>query len=308
MKKIKIDLKKQNEKMKDIEYVKKLYKRSQRELLAVFLLFAAVFYFNYNYIAFKIKLASEFLYTQSLDELAQEHLKKDFSWRDMDALTIAVYGEKLKEDDKYFQLFGRGEFKGELKEMEKLGSDTKVEKTADGKAVIDFTLFTPRAFKNVKKDIDTLETCDTVMIDLRGNTGGMVSTAEKFASLFLNKGDIIYSCEEKNRKKTVRNKKQPQLTPTKIIILQDEWTASASELFIMALKENLDNVTVVGTKSYGKGVGQNEYFLADGYGFKFTAMRILTPSGGSINGKGITPDIEYSGEDMLAFAEKLKTE
>ena len=304
MKKIKEFLEKQDEKMQDTEYVKKLYKRSQRELLAVFLLFAAVFYFNYNYIAFKIKLASEFIYTRSLDKLAQEHLDKDFSWRDMDALTIAVYGEKLKEDDKYFQLFKRGEFKGELEEMENLGGGTKVEKTADGKGVINFTLFTPRAFKNLKNDMDTLKTCDTIIIDLRGNTGGLVSTAEKFASLFLDKGDIIYSCEEKNKTKTVKNKKEPLLAPSKIIILQDEWTASASEIFIMALKENLDNVTVIGTKSYGKGVGQNEYFLADGYAFKFTAMRLLTPSGGSINGKGIVPDIEYDGEDILSFAKE----
>ena len=304
MKKLKEYLKKQEEKMQNIEYVKKLYKRSQLEVLAVFMLFAAVFYFNYNYITFKIKLASEFLYTQSLDRLANEHLDKDFSWRDMDALTIAVYGEKLHEDDKYFQLFKRGEFKGQLKEMEHIGSSTKVEKTDSGKGLITFTLFSPRALKNVKNDIDTLKNCDTIIIDLRDNTGGMVSTAEKFASLFLNKGDTIYSFAEKNKFKTIKNKKDPLLTPSKIIILQNEWTASASELFIMALKENLDNVTVIGTKSYGKGFGQNEYFLADGYGFKFTAMKLVTPLGSDINGKGITPDIEYNGGDILAFADR----
>ena len=72
----------------------------------------------------------------------------------------------------------------------------------------------------------------------------------------------------------------------------------------MALRENLDNVEIIGTVSYGKGVGQNEYFLTGGYGFKFTSMKLFTPSGASINGSGIVPDTVC--EDGSIQAEMLK--
>ncbi len=301
MKKIREYLKKQEEKMNDIEYVKRLYGRAQLEMLAVFIAFAALLYFNYNYTVFKLKMSTEYIYTQTLESLAQKHTGKPFSIKDFDELTIGMYGEQLKNEDKYFQLYKGGEFKGELKEMENIGGDTRVDK-----GVVSFTLFTPKALKNVKKDIETLKACDSIIIDLRGNTGGMVSTAEKFASMFLDKGDTIYSYATKKKYRTVKNKKDPVLSPKKIIVLQDKWTASAAELFIMSLKENLDNVTVVGTQSYGKGIGQNEYFLARGYALKFTAMKLFTPSGASINGTGITPDIEYEGDDIIEYAKKLQ--
>ena len=306
MKKIKEYLKKQDEKMKDIEYVKKLYKRAQYEILIIFILFAALLYFNYNYTVFKIKTSSEYIYTETLEELSQKHLSKPFSLRDFDALTIGIYSDKLKKEDKYFQLYKRGAFKSGLDDMEDIGSDTKAKKDETGRGIISFTLFTPKALENVKKDLKTLKECDTIIIDLRGNTGGMVSTAEKFASMFIDKGDTIYSYATKKKYHIVKNKKDPVLSPQKIFILQDEWTASASELFIMALKENLDNVTIVGTKSYGKGIGQNEYFLADGYGFKFTAMKLFTPSGASINKTGITPDIEYDKDDIFEYIKKIQ--
>ena len=305
MKKIKEYIKKQDERMQDPEYVKKLYKRSQYEILAIFILFTLLFYFNYNYTVFKIKTSTEYIYGDTLEALSQKHLNKPFSIRDFDALTIGVYSESLKKEDKYFQLFKRGEFSGELKDMENIGKDTRVEKDENGNGLITFTLFTSAAMKNIKRNIKTLDGCDKIIIDLRGNTGGMVGTAEKMASLFIGKGDTIYSYATKKKYRIVKNKKDPVLSPKSIIILQDKYTASASELFIMALKENLDNVTVIGTQSYGKGIGQNEYYLADGYAFKFTAMKMFTPSGASINGTGIAPDIKYDKEDMLEYAKKL---
>ncbi|MBQ9519261.1 MAG: hypothetical protein IJR59_05145 [Firmicutes bacterium] len=307
MQKIKEYFKKQDKKMQDIEYVKKLYNRAQGEILAVFIALCALLYFNYNYTVFKLKMSTEYIYTDTLEALSQKHVGKPFSIKNFDGMTIGMYGETLKDEDKYFQLFKSGEFTGELSEMEDIGGDTSVQKSENGCGTINFTLFTPSAFKNVKKQLDTLKTCNTIVIDLRQNTGGMVNTAKKFASLFLDKDDTVYSYATKKKYRTVKNKKDPVLSPDRIIILQDEMTASASELFIMALKENLDNVTVVGTTSYGKGIGQNEYFLADGYAFKFTAIKLFTPSGASINGKGITPDLEYSGDELDNFINTLNT-
>ena len=303
--KIKAAVKKQEEKMQDIEYVNRLYKRSQYEILAIFIAFAALLYFNYNYTVFKLKTSTEYIYTDTLESLSKEHVGKPFSLKNFDELTIGLYSDKLKTEDKYFQLYKMGEFGAELKEMNSIGNATKVEKEETGPGVISFTLFSSKALKNVRKDMDTLKQCDSIIIDLRGNTGGMVNTAKAFASMFLDKGDVIYSYATKHKYHTVKNNKDPVLSPKKIIILQDEWTASASELFIMSLKENLDNVVVIGTRSYGKGIGQNEYFLADGYAFKFTAMKLFTPSGANINGKGITPDIEYDKDDILEYAKSL---
>ena len=94
----------------------------------------------------------------------------------------------------------------------------------------------------------------------------------------------------------------------KIVVLQNENTASASEVLIGALKDNLgDKVTTVGTTSYGKGTEQVTVPFSDGTSFKYTIAHWYTPNGTSINKKGFKPDIKVElGEAKTTSYYKFK--
>ena len=92
-----------------------------------------------------------------------------------------------------------------------------------------------------------------------------------------------------------------------IVFLVNEHTASASEILTVAVKENLENVKVVGTKTYGKGVIQSIFTLSDGSGIKLTTNEYYTPNHNTINKVGITPDYEIefpSGESIYSIDEE----
>lgn len=302
--KIKRIRQKNKEKMQDINYVTKLFKRSQTELLIAVLVCLGLYFFNYSYTMLKVKVVTDYLYTDTLEGMARNHLNESLSLRNFDYLTIALYSESLEKEDKYFKLFKAGEYGEELREMRAAKDRTTVRKTENGTGVISFDLFAGSAIRKIKKEADVIKDCDKIIIDLRNNPGGLVNSAKSLSNMFLDGGKVIYTAENRRGEKTVKSSGKAVLKPKKIIILQNGGTASAAELFIMSLKENLDNVTVIGEQSYGKGIGQSEFMLPDRYAFKYTSVRMKTPSGGSINGVGITPDIEYTGDDIMAFAEE----
>ncbi len=302
--KIKALFQKNKAKMQDPNYVTKLYKRSQAELLIAVFAFLTLYFFNYGYTMLKVKLVNNYIYTQTLDNEAKEHLGEKLSLGNFDYLTIGLYQEKLVKEDPYFHLFAAGTYKNEVKDFKNAHKTTEI--LAEGKTgTVSFNIFADSAINKIKKEKDKLTNCDKIIIDLRNNTGGDVKSAVELADMFLDKGKVVYGMESKKKYKTIKSRGSAVLTPQKIIILQNKWTASSAELFIMALKENLDNVTVVGTTSYGKGVAQSEYPLPGGYAFKFTSARLKTPSGGSIHGTGIKPDITYDKDDILEYAKSL---
>lgn len=128
----------------------------------------------------------------------------------------------------------------------------------------------------------------SLIIDVRNNTGGYLSSAKEVASLFLEKEKIIYSLEEKTGI-TVYKDETEEKRNYKIVVLHNEGSASASEVLISALKESYGAITV-GTKSYGKGKVQQTHSLEDGSMVKYTSAKWLTPNGNCIDKIGITPD------------------
>lgn len=140
-----------------------------------------------------------------------------------------------------------------------------------------------------------------VIIDLRNNGGGYLSAALDIASSLLPKDSVVFVEKDKdgNETKQMTTDNYSQVKMDKIVVLQNENTASASECLIGALKDNLgDCVTTVGTTSYGKGTEQVSVAFKDGTSFKYTIARWYTPNGTSINKKGFTPDIEVELSDV----------
>ena len=117
--------------------------------------------------------------------------------------------------------------------------------------------------------------------------------------------------KEKNRDGSIDDyktiSKVKQYTFDKIILLVNEDTASAAEVLTAALKENLDNVTIVGTNTYGKGTVQYPLVFSDGSMLKYTTAEWISSKGKEINGVGIKPDVEVKLDPAFTTgAPKLK--
>lgn len=131
-----------------------------------------------------------------------------------------------------------------------------------------------------------------LIIDLRNNSGGYLDSAETTASLFLKKGKLIYSLEDKNSKEDYYDQTETSRNYP-IVVLINNNSASSAEILAAALKDSYGAV-LVGQTSYGKGKVQQTYDMEDGSMAKFTSARWLRPNGDCIDKKGINPDFEVA--------------
>jgi carboxyl-terminal processing protease len=132
-----------------------------------------------------------------------------------------------------------------------------------------------------------------VIIDLRSNPGGFLDTAVEMASFMLPSGQIVVIEEDgAGKRKELKARGGDILSALPTVVLINEGSASASEILAGALRENRDNVTLIGKKSYGKGSVQELIPVGKDTAVKITVARWLTPEGHQINKAGITPDIE----------------
>ena len=150
--------------------------------------------------------------------------------------------------------------------------------------------FTNTVEEEFAKALNDLEAqgIDSLIIDVRSNTGGYLKGATSIASIFLEKGKTIYSLEGKDST-DVYVDETDEKRDYKVAVLINDGSASASEVLAVALKESY-GATLIGTTSYGKGKVQLTKNLEDGSMVKYTTARWLTPSGECIDEIGIDPD------------------
>lgn len=136
------------------------------------------------------------------------------------------------------------------------------------------------------------------IIDLRSNPGGLLSNAVIISDMFLNGGVIVSTVDRDGYKETTRATRST-VTNKPIVILINKGSASASEIFSGAMKDNRRAV-LVGENSFGKGLVQEVNKLMGGSGANVTIQKYLTPNGTDINKKGIAPDVtvELSDQDI----------
>ena len=142
----------------------------------------------------------------------------------------------------------------------------------------------------VKLEALEKENIDSLIIDVRSNSGGYLSSVTDIASMFLNKSKIIYQLDTKGVVEQIYSKTKESRN-YKVVVLIDKASASASEILAGAMQESY-GATIIGTNSYGKGTVQAAYQLESGATVKYTIQKWLTPNGNWINEVGITPDIE----------------
>ena len=133
------------------------------------------------------------------------------------------------------------------------------------------------------------ENIDSLIIDVRNNTGGYLASCTNIIELFLAKNKVMYSIKSK-KSQTVYKDETDEKRTYPIVILVNENSASASEILAGALKYSY-GATLIGTKTYGKGKVQNTDKLEDGTMIKYTSAKWLMPNGECIDQKGINPDV-----------------
>lgn len=168
--------------------------------------------------------------------------------------------------------------------------------------------FGRRAGQQVRKKVDALldRGAKGIVLDLRDNGGGLFSEAIEVASVFIEDGKIV----------TYRDGRSDDVTydatgdafeNLPLVVLVNEGTASSSEIVAGALQDR-DRALVIGTETYGKGSVQEVVPLADASAVKVTTAAYVTPSGRSLDGKGIEPDVEIDagpGEQLRRAVEVL---
>jgi carboxyl-terminal processing protease len=133
---------------------------------------------------------------------------------------------------------------------------------------------------------------DTIVLDLRDNGGGLTTEGINVTSAFVPKGSLFGTEVNRSSRREIRTTNDPIFQGKKIIIALNGNSASASEMAAIAIEDNLkDKVTLIGTKSYGKGTQQVAHRFWGGDGMKFTVAKILNPSGKSHDLVGIIPEV-----------------
>lgn len=171
-------------------------------------------------------------------------------------------------------------------------SEIKYEMIDNDIGYIDFDSFTETAhteFANAYSELKN-KGAKKLIIDLRDNTGGYVETAESILDMFLNKGETEYITVDNKGNEVTTTAKGNKVIDMPVVLLTNEYTASASEIMAGCLKDH-GLVTIVGNKTYGKGVIQSVFPILDNSAYlKITTMKYMTPNKNEINKVGIEPD------------------
>jgi carboxyl-terminal processing protease len=168
--------------------------------------------------------------------------------------------------------------------------------------ISDFIESTPDKLAEVMENIKN-ENATGIILDLRGNPGGLLDQVVDVASFFLTEGIVVQVRSNKGEIEVdYVNKERPE-TDLPMVVLVDGDSASGSEVLAGALQDH-GRATIAGTTTYGKGSVNALFPLSDGSGLYITIARWLTPDGRLIEGQGIEPDIvlEVTGDEAVQWA------
>jgi carboxyl-terminal processing protease len=219
-------------------------------------------------------------------------------------LNGSVLGEKITLDLQRGYLFYSASLT--VQELHTVPIRSKI--LADNIAYIKIDdLLTASAPRELQKTLSDkkMNATNGLVLDLRGNKGGLLSSAVSISDFFLSEGTIVTTRSYQGEKEVAAKAGQVYLKP--IVVLIDGKTASASEIIAGALKDN-HRALLLGTRSFGKGLVQQIKTLSDGSALHITVNKFYTPSGNEINRVGIEPDIYVpdTGQQLRLAVQSLK--
>ena len=223
---------------------------------------------------------------------------KEYSGEELDQASNAIKGEEGTTVK--LEILRDGETKELEVERRKIVVSHIVEKKFDNVGYLlieDFDGGCAKEFEEKYKELES-QGIDRLIIDLRNNGGGVVDEAVSIADMLLDKDDtILITKDKKGNEEITKSEHNPTITMP-VVVLTNGYSASASEILVGALQDN-ERATIVGTKTYGKGVIQEVDRLNDGSGLKITIEEYYTPNKNEINKVGIEPDEEIDLSDEV---------
>lgn len=171
---------------------------------------------------------------------------------------------------------------------------------------VQITSFSTPTYDELVAAIEDLRSqrAEKFVLDVRGNPGGLLTSALQIANMFLNDGDTIMQVQEKDADPYVYEASDADYgdfqVDEDVVLLVNEGSASASEILAAALQESA-GITVVGSQTFGKGTVQNIFSLESDSELKITTAKWLTPNGTWINETGVTPDVEANLPDYASL-------
>lgn len=167
--------------------------------------------------------------------------------------------------------------------------------------ISEFQSKTEEQFKSALADLKK-QGMKSLIVDVRSNPGGLITAAANILDQILPKGTVVYTEDKYGKREDYTSDSKCLKCP--IAVLVNENSASASEIFAGAIKD-YNYGTLIGTKTFGKGIVQTVFPLEDGDAVKITTAKYYTPKGNYIHGVGIEPDInltyKYSGPEDEAY-------
>lgn len=179
----------------------------------------------------------------------------------------------------------------------------------DGVGYIYIETFSNTTYSQFKEELENLENekINSLIIDVRDNTGGYLDAAAKIAELFIEKGKTIYQLEKQGEIYRIHKDETEEKRNYEVAILINSNSASASEILTAALKESY-GAKLIGETSFGKGTVQETEKLDNGEMLKYTTAYWLTPNGTKINNTGLKPDIEVKLEHYETYSYEVDTQ
>jgi carboxyl-terminal processing protease len=232
-------------------------------------------------------------------DIIQEVDGKPVKGSDLELAVSMMKGEEGKDVKVNLYREGKGSFDVTMKRAKINLTTVKGEMLDDKNAYIQISMFdeqTGKELKNVLKDLKD-KGMKSLIVDLRDNPGGRLDACIDVMSNFLDKGKVIVSTKDKYDKEYSYKSVGGEYIGLPLVVLTNGGTASASEIFSGAVRDYKLG-TLVGEKTFGKGIVQTVLDLKDGTALKVTVSKYYTPNGENIHKIGISPDVtvEYPKE------------
>jgi carboxyl-terminal processing protease len=170
-------------------------------------------------------------------------------------------------------------------------------KLVDGIAVVKLPAFQNNSREKLLESLINLEaTVSGILLDMRDNPGGVLTSAVSVASLFMSDTDVVQVKSRQSKSRTLSTQGKALLESLPVVVLQNRYSASAAEVLASSLQAQ-KRATIVGEISYGKGSVQSVIPLNDEQAVKLTVANYMTASGGKIDGIGVAPDMMLQGSE-----------
>jgi C-terminal peptidase (prc) len=225
---------------------------------------------------------------------------KDVTGKELEKAVSLMKGKEGTEVTLTLYRENKGNFDVKLKRAKINLVTIKGEVLDNNVGYIQVTMFDENTAKNFENKIKELQDkgIKSLIVDLRGNPGGLLDECVDMVSNFVPKDKVIVSTVDKYKNKKEYKSKGGIAIGLPLTILTNEGTASASEIFSGAIRDYKIG-TLVGKKTFGKGVVQTMLDTGDGTALKVTVSKYYTPNGENIHHTGIKPDIEVEYSDAL---------